>query len=188
MRLIIGLGNIDKKFHLTKHNLGFLMIDVIANKLGVDLKENKFDCLYFENGNYALLKPQLNMNNSGKSLINFIKEFNVSIEELIVIYDDISLPLGDFRYRLKGSYGGHKGIKDIIMNLKTNNFKRLKMGIGFNKDKFSIKDWVLSEFSILEINKIKMIFENNLLDDIVEWIKGKDFEKIINKKIKKDES
>lgn len=134
MKLIVGLGNPGKEYENTRHNLGFRIIDHLANKLNLELKKEKNKGLYVT-GNYLnqkiiLLKPLTYMNNSGECIRDFVNYFQIPVENILVVYDDLALPLGSFRYRSRGSSGGHNGIKNIIECLGTQEFKRLKVGIG----------------------------------------------------------
>jgi PTH1 family peptidyl-tRNA hydrolase len=139
MKLIVGLGNPGKEYVETRHNLGFLIIDQLASKLEVELNKQKFNGLYYQTKEYILLKPQTYMNNSGECISAFINYFQISLDDLLVIYDDIALPLGKFRYRKQGSDGGHNGVKNIIEKLGKKNFQRLRVGIGYDNN-FFIKD------------------------------------------------
>ena len=139
MKIIVGLGNPGKEYILTRHNLGFLVIDQLVDKLGIELNKRKFNGLYYQTKEYILLKPQTYMNNSGECISAFMNYFQILSEDLLVIYDDIALPLGKFRYRSQGSDGGHNGVKNIIEKLGTNHFKRLRIGIEYD-NKFLIKD------------------------------------------------
>jgi peptidyl-tRNA hydrolase, PTH1 family len=139
MKLIVGLGNPGKEFENTRHNLGFMVIDELAQELKAELSKKKFNGLYCQTSEYILLKPQTGMNNSGKCVAGFLHYFRIPVDNLLIIYDDIALPLGKFRYRYQGSDGGHNGVKNIIEKLGTKNFKRLRVGIGYDKN-FLIKD------------------------------------------------
>ncbi len=155
MYLIIGLGNSGKEYDNTRHNVGFLTIDHYANLKGISMKNKKFNGLYGEgrinDEKIILLKPLTFMNLSGESIVKFVDYFNIDLEKILIIYDDVSLPLGSIRIRKKGTAGGHNGIKNIILNLATFEFPRLKLGVGegshglishvlgkFNKDEFEI--------------------------------------------------
>ncbi|CAI2194040.1 16565_t:CDS:1 [Funneliformis geosporum] len=133
-KLIVGLGNPGAEYQGTRHNLGFQVIDGLATKLNIELKKEKFKGLYtthtYLNQRIILLKPLTYMNNSGECVREFINYFQIASENILVIYDDLTLPLGSFRYREQGSSGGHNGIKNIIECLGTPRFKRLKVGIG----------------------------------------------------------
>ncbi|WNE40466.1 MAG: Peptidyl-tRNA hydrolase [Mycoplasmataceae bacterium] len=179
VKLIVGLGNPGQEYENTRHNLGFVVIDKLVDKLEIDLNKKKFNGFYYQANGYILLKPQTYMNNSGECIKDFLKYFSIPIDNLLVIYDDIALPLGNFRYRLAGSAGGHNGMRNIIELLKTQDFKRLRLGIGYDNN-FLIKDWVLKNFSSLEKEEIK---KNTpmLVESLIEWIRGNNFEKIMSK-------
>src|SRR4051812_34536822 len=115
------------------------MVDSLAQKLSGEIKQKKFNGLYYQNKNYLLLKPQTYMNNSGECIATFMNYFQIDLNSLLVIYDDIALPAGRFRYRSQGSAGGHNGVKNVIELLKSKNFKRLRIGIGYER-KFTIQD------------------------------------------------
>lgn len=179
MKLIVGLGNPGREYLMTRHSLGFLVIDQLAQKLGVELTKKKFQGLYCKTNEYILLKPQTYMNNSGECILAFISYWQVPQENLLVIYDDIALPSGKFRYREQGSDGGHNGMKNIIEKLGINKFKRLRVGIGYEQD-FLIKDWVLGKFSLPEKEELKKVFPI-LVDSLLEWSKEGNFKKVMNK-------
>ena len=139
MKLIVGLGNPGQEYENTRHNLGFLVIDNLAQKLKVELNRKKFNGLYYQTSEYILLKPQTYMNNSGECIAAFLNYFRIPLDNLLVIYDDIALPLGKFRYRQQGSDGGHNGVKNIIIMVGSKLFKRLRIGIGYERN-FLIRD------------------------------------------------
>jgi peptidyl-tRNA hydrolase, PTH1 family len=166
MKLLVGLGNPGQEYENTRHNLGFQVIDQLASKLKVKLNRKKFNGLYYQTTEYILLKPQTYMNNSGECIVSFLNYFRIPGENLLVIYDDIALPLGKFRYRGQGSAGGHNGVKNIIELLGRQEFKRLRVGIGHERN-FLIKDWVLGNFWPSEKEEIRKIMPN-LIDSLLE--------------------
>jgi PTH1 family peptidyl-tRNA hydrolase len=139
MKIIVGLGNPSKEYENTRHNLGFWVVDNLAQKLNVELKKKKFHGLYYHGENFFLLKPQTYMNNSGECVTEFINYFKVSVADLLVVYDDINLPIGSFRYCSQNSGGGHNGAKNIIAKLETKHFKHLRVGIGYDQQ-FSLSN------------------------------------------------
>ncbi|HIW21223.1 MAG TPA: aminoacyl-tRNA hydrolase [Candidatus Dorea intestinavium] len=152
MYLIVGLGNPGEKYEGTRHNVGFEAIDLLADKYNISLEQRKAKAFIGKgliNGTKVLLaKPQTFMNLSGESVRDLIDYFKVDPEsELIVLSDDISLPPGYIRIRKKGSAGGHNGLKNIIANLGTQNFMRLKIGVGEKPKKYDLADYVLGHFS-----------------------------------------
>lgn len=136
MKMIVGLGNPGKKYENTRHNAGFIAIDGLAEKLNVTIAKQKYNALYeevFINGEKIILvKPQTFMNLSGESVIQFVHYYDIDPEDILVISDDMNLAVGKIRIRLKGSSGGQKGIQNIIDLLGTNQFPRLRIGIGKN--------------------------------------------------------
>ncbi len=160
MYIIAGLGNPSSKYEHTRHNVGFEAIDYIAEKHGikVDILKHKALCgAGVINGHkVVLVKPQTFMNLSGEALSSIAKFYKIdTAEELIVIYDDISLDVGRLRLRGKGSAGGHNGIKSIINLLGTDAFKRIKIGVGNKPAHYDLADYVLGHFSPSEANAIK---------------------------------
>ena len=179
MKLIVGLGNPGKEYENTRHNLGFWVVDNLAWKLKMELNRRKFNGLYYQGEKFILLKPQTYMNSSGECISSFVNYFRIPLDNLLVIYDDIALPLGKFRYRLQGSAGGHNGVKNIIKMMSSKCFKRLRIGIDYDRN-YSLHDWVLQRFSEEEKKKINSI-SPFLLNSLLEWIEGTNFEKIMNK-------
>ncbi len=174
MKLIVGLGNPGKEYENTRHNIGFKIIDYIIQKLKIDNKKIKFNAIYFEykinNEKYIFLKPLTYMNLSGDAINAFISYFDIDINNILIIHDDKDLEFADIRIKLNGSSAGHNGLEDIFKKLKTNKISRIRIGIGYNKN-YLIKDWVLSNFSKIELNnfnliykKIDIIFENYFND------------------------
>ncbi len=156
MYLITGLGNPGRQYEMTRHNIGFHTIDYIAEQKNVKVNKLKHKALYGETeigGEKAyLIKPQTYMNLSGESIIEFAKFYKVPPENIIVISDDISLDTGRIRVRKKGSAGGHNGLKSIIYQLGSDNFPRVKMGVGSPKhEDYDLADFVLGRFTKDEI-------------------------------------
>lgn len=151
MYIIAGLGNPTKEYDKTRHNVGFAVIDELAGKYGIDVSERKHRAFcgkgIIEGQKVILVKPQTFMNLSGESLRSVLDYYKIMPEELIVIYDDISLAPGQLRIRRKGSAGGHNGIKNIIAHLGTQEFPRIKVGVGEKPPRMDLKDYVLSHFS-----------------------------------------
>lgn len=151
MILIAGLGNPGKEYENTRHNAGFLVMDTLAQKLGADLSERKHRALcgkaVIGGQKVILLKPQTYMNSSGESIRAAADYYKVPPEDILVVYDDISLAPGQLRIRAKGSAGGHNGIKSIIAHLGTQEFPRVKVGIGEKPPRMDLADYVLGHFS-----------------------------------------
>ena len=151
MILIAGLGNPGKEYENTRHNAGFLVLDTLAQKLGADLSERKHRALcgkaVIGGQKVILLKTQTYMNSSGESIRAAADYYKVPPEDILVVYDDISLAPGQLRIRAKGSAGGHNGIKSIIAHLGTQEFPRVKVGIGEKPPRMDLADYVLGHFS-----------------------------------------
>lgn len=152
MYIIAGLGNPGREYVNTRHNTGFEAIDAIASKYDIKMSKKKFKAIYGE-GNIAgekvlLLKPQTYMNLSGESIREFADWYKVEPRNIIILFDDISLPVGKIRIRSKGSAGGHNGVKSIIYQLNTDVFPRIKIGVGSpeNND-YDLADYVLGKFT-----------------------------------------
>ena len=157
MFLIVGLGNPGKEYEGTRHNIGFEAVDYIADKYNIELNRIKFKGIFGEgmiNGKKViLLKPTTYMNLSGDSIREVVNFYKIPNEDIIVIYDDISLEVGRLRIREKGSHGGHNGIKSIIANLSSDVFPRVKIGVGGPKG--DLVSHVLGKFSNSEIEVLR---------------------------------
>ena len=151
MYIIVGLGNPSKQYEGTRHNAGFMTLDVLADRYNIDISEKKHKALcgkgVIEGNKVVLLKPQTFMNLSGESVRAAADFYKVAPEEIIVIYDDISLEPGQLRVRKKGSAGGHNGLKNIIAHLGTQDFPRIRVGVGEKPAGMDLADYVLGRFS-----------------------------------------
>ena len=162
--LIVGLGNPGSQYAHTRHNCGFLAIDILAEKLGCKIDKGKFQGLYgqtvIDGQKLFLLKPQTYMNLSGRSVLQLSAYFNIPPQRIIILFDDISLEPGRLRIRPDGSAGGHNGIKSIISELGSQEFPRVKIGVGGkpNPDQ-DLADWVLSGFSANEKKALNAALE-----------------------------
>ncbi len=155
MYIIVGLGNPGREYQNTRHNIGFQVIDAIAEKNNISVKEKKYKALIGKGvvaGQKVLLvKPQTYMNLSGESVREVIDYYKIDEKkELIVISDDISLDVGQIRIRKKGSAGGHNGLKNIILHLGHDQFERIKMGVGEKPQGYDLADYVLGHFTQME--------------------------------------
>lgn len=155
MFLIVGLGNPGSQYEFTKHNVGFLTVDYLADKLNIKINKLKFKGLFakekIENEDVVILKPQTYMNLSGESVRDFANFFKIPPENIIVVVDDVDLPMGKIRIRKKGSAGTHNGMKSIIYQLQSDNFIRIKVGIEKENRKDDLADYVLKGFSKDEV-------------------------------------
>ena len=162
--LIVGLGNPGRQYETTRHNAGWLCMDMLSDKLGVKINKIKFKSTVGEadiGGHRCLLmKPQTFMNLSGEAVGEACRFYKIPPEKVIVIFDDISLPCGGLRIRRKGSAGGHNGIKSIIQHLGSDNFPRIKLGVGAKPHAdYDLADYVLSAFAKDEIPQMKQAME-----------------------------
>ncbi|ALD66906.1 aminoacyl-tRNA hydrolase [Spiroplasma cantharicola] len=182
-KLIVGLGNPGQNYVNTRHNAGFIAIDVLLEKYGFQKSIENFNAqIFFSNikGEKILfVKPQTFMNLSGEAIISILQYYKIDIKDFIVLHDDKDLELSKTRFRNSGSAGGHNGIKNIISHLKTENFNRLKIGIG-NPGQYKIVDWVLSKMTEEEIVLIKKQILN-ISSFVEEFISQEDFKNIMNK-------
>ena len=148
MYLVVGLGNPGKEYDMTRHNMGFMCIDAIARQYNAEINQSKFCGLYtqiIKNGEKViLLKPQKYINLSGEVIIQFLNYFKIPIENLLIICDDLDTYFGNIKIKSKGSSGGHNGLKNIEQNIKTQCYKRIKLGISNDKS-IDTKNYVLSK-------------------------------------------
>lgn len=164
-RIIVGLGNPGAQYEDTRHNAGFMAMDVIAGRLGVKLKKLRFKSLtadvIFGGRRCLLLKPSTFMNSSGEAVVQALEYYKLDTGALTVIYDDIALDVGRIRIRQKGSDGGHNGMKSIIYLTGSDSFSRIRIGIGAKPHPdCPLADWVLSRFKKEEGEKLESALEN----------------------------
>lgn len=162
MYIIVGLGNPGKKYENTRHNIGFITLDYLANRYGIKITKIKHKALVGE-GNISgqkvlLVKPQTYMNLSGNSVREIMQYYKVDIENLLVIYDDIDIPTGSVRIRKKGSAGTHNGMRSVVYDLQSDQFPRIRIGMG-KKNNADLKNFVVGGFSKGE----KEIFERAVI-------------------------
>jgi peptidyl-tRNA hydrolase, PTH1 family len=150
MKLIVGLGNPGKQYENTRHNIGFEVIDELSDRFSIPLNQSKFKGLYgigFHQGEKViLLKPLTYMNLSGESIRAVCDYYQIDIENIVIIYDDLDLPVGKIRLRQKGSAGGHNGIKSTVAQLGTQEFNRIRIGIDRPNNGMKVPDYVLGRF------------------------------------------
>lgn len=163
--LIVGLGNPGRQYELTRHNAGFLFADLLADKNNAKISKIQFKsvtaCVEIGGHRCLLIKPQTFMNNSGEAVKQAASFYKIPPEKIIVVFDDISLPCGKLRIRRKGSAGGHNGMKSIIYHLNSDNFPRVKLGVGEKPHPdYDLADWVLSNFKKDEIPLLRQAAEN----------------------------
>jgi len=163
--LIVGLGNPGATYENTRHNAGFMVLDKLAEKYDIAFNKNKFNALicdtYINDKRVLVIKPQTFMNNSGEAVSAVMKFYKIPTDKLIVISDDISLPPGKMRIRAKGSAGGQNGLKNIISHIATDEFVRIKLGIGDRPDRSSdLANWVLGKMNEDDFGLFKGAVDN----------------------------
>ena len=189
MFIIVGLGNPTKEYEGTRHNVGFDVIDAVADKYNIAVTERKSRAFcgkgIIEGQKVLLVKPQTYMNLSGESVRGLVDFYKIDEErELLVIFDDVSLDIGQLRIRKKGSAGGHNGIKSIIQHLGNHVFQRIKVGVGEKPKEYDLADYVLGHFSKAEQEIMKDTYKSAI--EAIEMIVRDDIDRamnIFNKKV-----
>lgn len=180
--LIVGLGNPDKKYDGTYHNAGFMVIDKLLDILGVTLKEDgcrsKYVTLYKNSKKIIIAKPMTYMNLSGEAVVALSSRYNVPLSEILVVYDDIDLPAGDIRIRKNGSAGTHNGMRNICALLNSNEFPRVRIGIGKPQPPMQLVDYVLSHIKGENKEKLDKTFEK-AAHLIADFINHNDLDKMM---------
>ena len=166
MKLIVGLGNIGDKYCFNRHNVGFMVVDKLAMAHGADFKEDKkLKCFItkYKHGldDIILIKPTTFMNLSGDAVQLVMNYYKISIEDVLIVYDDLSIELGRIRFRANGSDGGHNGIKSIIRSLSSQNIARLKIGIG-PQPPIPSEAFVLQNFTKEQLENLKTVLKNTV--------------------------
>ena len=181
MKIIAGLGNPGKKYEKTRHNTGFLVLDEVLKELGISLDKEKYNAVYTaykHNGEKIyFVKPLTYMNNSGEAVAALMKYYKLDTEDLLVVHDDLDLPVGKIRIREKGSCGGQKGMKSIMDLLGTQEIKRIRVGIGNDKEIPTV-DYVLGKVSLSE----RKLYKESLLKarDAIIYYLDNDFSKVMS--------
>ncbi len=183
MYLIAGLGNPEKKYEKTRHNIGFSVVSALCDKYSVSMKatKHKAKCAECKIGAHKVIvaQPQTYMNLSGEAISAIASFYKIPLEKIIVVYDDISLPLGKIRIRPKGSAGGHNGIKSIISCLSSEVFGRIKIGVGSPSDPdYDLADFVLGKFSKEEQKSLCVTIDKTI--EAIECIVKEDIDKAMN--------
>ncbi|WP_048601127.1 aminoacyl-tRNA hydrolase [Rubeoparvulum massiliense] len=182
MKCIVGLGNPGPRYATSRHNVGFMAVDQLAEKWGTSIQKEKFQGLYatcvVNQEKVLLCKPLTYMNLSGECVGPLLHYFDIAIDDLVVIYDDLDLSVGRLRLREKGSAGGHNGMKSIIQHLGTSDFKRIKIGIG--RPQFGdVKDYVLQPFFPEDREQISSAI-SNAVEAVQVWLQN-DFISAMNR-------
>jgi PTH1 family peptidyl-tRNA hydrolase len=183
MRWVVGLGNPGKSYQNNRHNVGFMCIDRLADKHSIAVTQNKFKAIIGEGiigkEKVALIKPQTYMNLSGESLRAFLDYTKSTIDEGIIVYDDLDTVLGQVRLRSQGSSGGHNGIKSIVQHLGTQSFNRVRVGISRPAPGYDIADYVLANFNKLEFEQLLPVLDRTV--EAIEYALEQPFDKAMAK-------
>ena len=179
MHLIVGLGNIGEKYQLTRHNIGFLVIDEITKNLSTsNINNPNFQSSLLKSGYNLFSKPTTYMNNSGLA-VHAIKEYyKIDLENIIVIHDDLDLPFGTVKFKIGGGHGGHNGLRSLDAHI-TKEYIRVRIGIGKPADKTDVANYVLSNFSKEELNKLTDIITHTI--KAIEAFKTEDIDQVKSK-------
>ncbi|MBO1004721.1 aminoacyl-tRNA hydrolase [Pseudogracilibacillus auburnensis] len=183
MKLIVGLGNPGSTYHQTRHNIGFEVIDELAARHNAPLSQTKFNGVYsiihFNGQKFILLKPLTYMNLSGECIRPIMDYYQIDLEDVLIIYDDLDLPVGRIRLRQKGSAGGHNGIKSTIAHLGTDKFNRIRVGIDRPPAGMPVPNYVLSKFNNSEKEQIEDVIKA-CADASEDWL-DKPFLEVMNR-------
>ena len=175
MYLIVGLGNPEPEYNKTRHNMGFDVINKLAKKYNINLNKNNFNAIYqnaiIEGEKVILVKPQTYMNSSGESVRQFVDFHKIPIENVLVIYDDMDTEIEKIRIRSKGGPGSHNGMKSLICELNSEEFPRIRVGIGRPKNEFDRIDYVIGHINEEEYKRL-VIGQNKAVDAISYFIKN----------------
>ena len=175
MYLIVGLGNPEPEYERTRHNMGFDVINKLAQNNDISLNKTKYNAIYgtgiIKNEKVILIKPQTFMNNSGESVVEFVRFYKEPLEKVIVVYDDMDTDVGKIRVRAKGGPGSHNGMKSLVHELKSEDFPRIRVGIGKPKNEFDRIDYVIGripneEYIVLQEG------EDLAVDAVEYWIEN----------------
>lgn len=181
-KLIVGLGNPGELYKNNRHNVGFKTIDSLAKKFNIALDRQQFSgeygVLILNDIKIVLAKPTTYMNLSGDFVSKFMQYYNIALDDLIVIYDDVDTKLGEFKLRTSGSSGGQNGVKDIIAKLSSDQFKRIKIGIGPKDKKIPLANYVLANFNKNELENISQVI--NLIGKMIENIDKASFSNLLD--------
>ena len=179
MHLIVGLGNIGEKYQLTRHNVGFMVIDEITKSLATsNIQKSNFHST-LEKSSYDLFsKPTTYMNNSGMAVQAIKEYYKLGIEDIIVIHDDIDLPFGTVKFKIGGGHGGHNGLKSLDSHIGKD-YIRVRIGIGKPQNKDDVANFVLSDFSKEELNKLEDIIKHTI--NAIEALKTADIDEVKSK-------
>lgn len=176
MYLIVGLGNPEPEYAKTRHNMGFDVINKIAKKYDIDLSRSNFNAIYgngiIEGEKLILIKPQTYMNLSGESVKKFVDFYKVPLENVLVIYDDMDTEIGTIRVRAKGGAGSHNGMKSMVSELKSEEFPRIRVGIGRPQNEYDRIDYVIGNIPEKEYEELEKAQEK-AVEAIIYYLKNR---------------
>jgi PTH1 family peptidyl-tRNA hydrolase len=182
VRVIVGIGNPGNRYAFNRHNIGFQFLDYYAQKKSLRFSASKSNFYFAEgeidNNPFLLVKPVTFVNNSGEAVLNVIQNYNISVDDLLIVVDDLNIPFASIRIRKSGGDGGHNGLSSIIYHLQSDDFPRLRIGIGTENLSVSLPEFVLSDFTENEFLQLRKVFDNCLLL-VDDFIKG-GFIKMLN--------
>jgi PTH1 family peptidyl-tRNA hydrolase len=179
MHLIVGLGNIGDKYELTRHNVGFLVIDEMTKNLTTsNINNSNFHSTLLKSGYNLFSKPTTYMNNSGLAVHAIMDYYKIDLEDIIVIHDDLDLPFGTVKFKIGGGHGGHNGLRSLDSHIGKD-YIRVRIGIGKPKDKSDVANYVLSNFSKEELNKLQDIISHTI--KAIEALKTETIEQVKTK-------
>ena len=181
--IIIGLGNPGREHELNRHNAGFMCVDALAKKHNINTNQVKFDsligCGEICNQTCLLMKPLTYMNHSGVAVLECLNSFDMDISQLIVVLDDISFLPGNLRVRKNGSAGGHKGLNSVIESVSTQDFMRIRIGVGQPPKSYSLEEWVVTNFDEIDMTAIRDAIEKTC--DAIDMIINGDIDKAMSR-------
>lgn len=182
MLAIIGIGNPGNRYALNRHNVGFQFLDNFSEKKSLIFKASKHNFYYAEgeidNKPFVLVKPTTYVNNTGLAVLDVLSSYSLSLQDLMIVVDDVNIPIGQIRIRKSGSDGGHNGLSSIIYHLNSAEFVRLRIGIGSEKLSYNLPEYVLSDFSKSEFNELEKVFDNCII--LIEDFIKDGFQKMLN--------
>ena len=179
MHLIVGLGNIGEKYQLTRHNVGFMVIDEITKNLTTsNIQKSNFHSTLEKSSHDLFSKPTTYMNNSGMAVQAIKEYYKLEMEDIIVIHDDIDLPFGTVKFKIGGGHGGHNGLRSIDAHIGKE-YTRVRIGVGKPQDKADVANYVLNNFSKEELNKLPDIIEHTM--NAIKALKSEDIEQVKSK-------
>ena len=175
MKLIVGLGNPGVKYEFTRHNIGFLILDKVAEKLNTDISKDKFKGKFnkksYNGEEVVLLKPLTYMNLSGESVLPALKFFKIEVKDILVIHDELDVLFGKIKFKKGGGLAGHNGLKSIAASLSKQEFNRLRVGIGRPEGRISVSDYVLQRFSDEDMAELDDLIEKSA-DAVIYYLEN----------------